>query len=119
MFEHMAFKGTEVVGTTNYAEEKLALDHVDQTFLALRAERDKGRNANPAKLKQLEADFKAAQEAAGKFVVSNEFGKAIDAAGGRGMNAGTSETPRSISTAFRRIPSSSGPIWNLSASCTR
>ena len=97
-----------VVGTTNYAEEKLALDHVDQTFLALRAERDKGRNADPAKLKQLEADFKAAQEAAGKFVVSNEFGKAIDAAGGRGMNAGTSEDATQY---FYSLPSNSIELW--------
>ncbi len=108
MFEHMAFKGTSVVGTTNYAEEKLALDHVDQTFLALRAERDKGRNADPAKLKQLEADFKAAQEAAGKFVVSNEFGKAIDSAGGRGMNAQTSQDATQY---FYSLPSNSIELW--------
>jgi predicted Zn-dependent peptidase len=108
MFEHMAFKGTTVVGTTNYAEEKLALDHVDQTFLALRAERDKGRKADPAKLKQLEADFKAAQEAAGKFVVSNEFGKAIDSAGGRGMNAGTSED---ATVYYYSLPSNSIELW--------
>jgi predicted Zn-dependent peptidase len=108
MFEHMAFKGTAVVGTTNYAEEKLALEHVDQTFLALRAERDKGRNADPAKLKQLEADFKAAQESAGKFVVSNEFGKAIDSAGGRGMNAGTSADSTQY---FYSLPSNSIELW--------
>ncbi len=108
MFEHMAFKGTSVVGTTNYAEEKLALDHVDQTFLALRAERDKGRNADPAKLKQLEADFKAAQEAAGKFVVTNEFGKAIDGAGGKGMNAGTSSDSTQY---FYSLPSNSIELW--------
>jgi predicted Zn-dependent peptidase len=108
MFEHMALKGTTVVGTTNYAEEKLALDHVDQTFLALRAERDKGRNADPAKLKQLEADFKAAQDAAGKFVVTNEFGKAVDGAGGKGMNAGTSSDATQY---FYSLPSNSIELW--------
>jgi predicted Zn-dependent peptidase len=108
MFEHMAFKGTSVVGTTNYAEEKLALDHVDQTFLALRAERDKGRKADPAKLKQLGADFKAAEEAAGKFVVSNEFVKAIDAAGGRGLNANTT---MDATLYYYNLPSNSIELW--------
>ena len=33
MFEHMAFKGTDRIGTTNYTEEKLALEKVEQVFL--------------------------------------------------------------------------------------
>jgi predicted Zn-dependent peptidase len=108
MFEHMAFKGTDTIGTTNYAEEKLALDHVDQTFLSLRTERDKGALADPAKLKQLEADFKAAQDAAGKFVVTNEFGKAVEGAGGRGMNAFTSMDQTAY---FFSLPSNSIELW--------
>ena len=34
MFEHMAFKGTDRIGTTNYAEEKVALEKVDQAWAA-------------------------------------------------------------------------------------
>ena len=30
MFEHMAFKGTERIGTKNYPAEKLALDQVER-----------------------------------------------------------------------------------------
>src|SRR5712671_4911000 len=30
MFEHMAFKGTETVGTTDYAAEKAALEKVEK-----------------------------------------------------------------------------------------
>ncbi len=30
MFEHMAFKGTDKIGTTNYAAEKLALAKVEK-----------------------------------------------------------------------------------------
>src|SRR5580704_9465377 len=29
MFEHMAFKGTETIGTTNWAEEKKALQSIE------------------------------------------------------------------------------------------
>src|ERR671933_679298 len=31
MFEHMAFKGTTRIGTTDYAAEKAALERVEQT----------------------------------------------------------------------------------------
>ena len=32
MFEHMAFKGTEAVGTTDYGAEKVALEKVEKAF---------------------------------------------------------------------------------------
>src|SRR5260370_27336563 len=89
IFEHMAFKGSPTLGGRNYVEERNALDRVDQAFLALRDERRKGAKADAQKLKDLEAAFQAAQEGAGKFVVKNEYGDAIEPAGGRDLNAGT------------------------------
>ncbi len=44
MFEHMAFKGTPTIGTTNWPEEKKALDVVDATYARLDEERSKGRS---------------------------------------------------------------------------
>src|SRR3984893_5117504 len=41
MFEHMAFKGTEAIGTTNYTAEKVALAKVETTYATYIAERDK------------------------------------------------------------------------------
>lgn len=108
IFEHMAFKGTPTLGGNNYAEEKLALDRVDQAFVALRAERIKEQKADPAKLKDLEAAFKAAQDGAGKFVVKNEFGDAIERAGGRGLNASTSWD---WTRYFFSLPSNSAELW--------
>jgi predicted Zn-dependent peptidase len=108
MFEHMAFKGSKKVGTTNYEEERHALDRVDQAFLALRAERDKGRKADPERLKQLEKEFEAAQEGAGKFVVPNEFSIIVDQAGGRGMNASTSWDKTDY---FFSLPSNALELW--------
>src|SRR5437762_10157928 len=32
MFEHMAFKGTETIGTTDYPREKVALEKVEQAY---------------------------------------------------------------------------------------
>jgi predicted Zn-dependent peptidase len=38
MMEHMAFKGTPDIGTTNYAEEKVALAKVEQAYAAYEAD---------------------------------------------------------------------------------
>ncbi|MDP9052797.1 MAG: insulinase family protein, partial [Acidobacteriota bacterium] len=32
MFEHMAFKGTETIGTTNWAAEKAAIDNIERLY---------------------------------------------------------------------------------------
>src|SRR5882724_12728934 len=41
MFEHMAFKGTDKIGTRDYAGEKAALAKVEVAYSAFLAERDK------------------------------------------------------------------------------
>jgi len=108
IFEHMAFKGTPTVGGNDYAKERVALDKVDQAFYALRDERRKGAKADPNKLKQLEEGFKRAQEEAGKYVVKNELGEAIERAGGRGLNAGTSWDS---TVYFFSLPSNAMELW--------
>ena len=89
MFEHMAFKGTTTIGTTDFKAENKALAAVDEAFHAHEAERGKPGGGDPEKLEELAAAWKAAQEEAGKYVVKNEFGEIIDRAGGVGLNAGT------------------------------
>src|SRR6516165_12731891 len=39
MFEHMAFKGTTRIGTTNWPAEKIALEKVEQAYQAYDRER--------------------------------------------------------------------------------
>src|SRR5271168_3002372 len=60
MFEHMAFKGTDTIGTTNYAAEKPALEKVEIAYSAYIAERDKSVGRDDAKLKELEQSWKDA-----------------------------------------------------------
>src|SRR5512146_817460 len=50
MFEHMAFKGTDKIGTTNYTVEKLALAKVERTYAAYDAERHKEIGRDPKKI---------------------------------------------------------------------
>src|ERR1700733_10640377 len=89
MFEHMAFKGTDKIGTTNYAAEKPALEKVETAYAAYIAERDKRAGRDEAKLKQLEKTWKEDIAAADKYVVPNQFGKIIEQSGGEDVNAFT------------------------------
>jgi predicted Zn-dependent peptidase len=105
MFEHMAFKGTDTIGTSDYAAEKLALEKVEVAYAAYIAERDKMVGRDEAKLRQLETDWKDAIAAADKYVKSNEFGKIIEANGGEGLNAetGADETSYHYSFPINRL----------------
>jgi predicted Zn-dependent peptidase len=89
MFEHMAFKGTDKIGTTNYPAEKAALAKVETAYAAYIAERDKEVGRNEAKLKELEKAWKDDIAAADKYVVPNQFGKIVEQSGGQDLNAFT------------------------------
>ena len=89
MFEHMAFKGTDKIGTTDYPAEKAALAKVEIAYSAYITERDKTVGQDAAKLTELEKTWKDDIAAADKFVKSNEFGKIIEQNGGEDMNAFT------------------------------
>jgi predicted Zn-dependent peptidase len=108
MFEHLAFKGTKDIGTTNYAEEKVALDKVEVTYAAYDTEYRKRVGQDPAKLKQLKADFDAAEQAANKFVIPNEFTEIAEANGADGLNA---ETSLDATQYFWSMPSNRLQLW--------
>jgi len=108
LFEHMAFKGSDRVGTRDYRGERGALEKVDRAFDALGQERRKGPGADPEKLKRLTASFQTAQEEAARFVVPNEFIEAIERAGGRGLNASTSSD---ATVYFYSLPSNEQELW--------
>ena len=62
LFEHMAFKGTKTIGTTNFIAEKKEMEAQDRAYLALEAERQKGALADPVKIKKLETAFEEASK---------------------------------------------------------
>lgn len=88
MFEHMAFKGTPVIGTRDYESEKQAIAALEAAYQAWQTER-LAPKPDAEKLAQLQADFEAKEAEAQKFVVSNEFDDIVDREGGVGMNAST------------------------------
>lgn len=108
MMEHMAFKGTSLVGTTDYIAEKPLLDAEEKAFSALLDERRKGPRADTTRLAQLEKTFSAAQAASVRYVASNEFIQLVEQAGGQGVNAFTAED---ITAYFYSLPSNRLELW--------
>jgi predicted Zn-dependent peptidase len=90
MFEHMAFKGTDRIGTTNYAKEKVALDKVERAYAAYDHEDRKEVGRDAKKVEELKAAFEKATEDAHQYVVPNRFGEIVQREGGVGLNASTS-----------------------------
>ncbi len=90
MFEHMAFKGTDQIGTTDYAAEKVALAKVEKAYTAYIEERDKGAGRNDQKLKELQKAWQDAIGDAQKYVKPNEFPQILESNGAEGLNANTS-----------------------------
>jgi len=89
MFEHMAFKGTKEIGTTNYKKEKKWMDEEDRLFGLILEERAKRELADSTRLAELEEQLKLATDSAMQYVVTNEFGQIYEREGGVNLNAGT------------------------------
>jgi predicted Zn-dependent peptidase len=110
MFEHMAFKGTNTIGTKNWPAEKKALDDVEAVYDRLEAEENKTFRADPKKIEAIEVELKAAIEKADTFVNENEFDRIVESNGGVGMNADTSEDHTEF---FYSFPANKIELWFL------
>jgi len=108
MFEHMAFKGTKEIGTTNYPAEKVALAKVEIAYQDYDAELRKRVGQDPARLAELKKVFDAAQAAAHQYVVPNAFAQLADTNGAEGLNASTSEDDTQY---FWSMPSNRLELW--------
>jgi len=102
MFEHMAFKGTPTIGTTNYDAEKAAMQKEEEAYLTLQRERFRRVGSDPKKLEELEKAFLQAQEEADQYVKKNEFCEIVERQGGQDLNAATGEDETSY---FYSMPS--------------
>ncbi len=108
LFEHMAFKGTKEVGTSNYAKEQKWLNEEDRVYGLIRQEKAKLDLADTAKLAQLDKQLQTVIDSAGQFVKANEFGQIVDREGGVGMNAGTGYDN---TTYFVNYPANRIELW--------
>ena len=108
MFEHMAFKGTTEIGTTDYPAEKVALAKVEIAYADYDAELRKRIGQDPAKLEALHKVFLDAQAAAEKFVIPNQFSEIAEQNGAVGLNASTAEDSTQF---FWSMPSNRLELW--------
>ena len=108
MFEHLAFKGTSQIGTTDYAAEKVALAKVEDANDAYEAEYLKAVGRDENKLAELKKAFLAAQAEAEKFVVPNQFTDVAERNGAEGLNAATGLDDTSY---FWSMPENRLELW--------
>ncbi|MGA2851811.1 MAG: pitrilysin family protein [Terracidiphilus sp.] len=108
MFEHLAFKGTSEIGTTDYADEKVALEKVEAANNAYEAEYLKAVGRDPAKLDALKKAFLEAQAEAHKYVVPNQFTDVAERNGAEGLNA---ETGMDNTMFFWSMPENRLELW--------
>jgi predicted Zn-dependent peptidase len=108
MFEHLAFKGTTEIGTTDYAAEKVALAKVEAANAAYEAEYLKSVGRDEKKLAELKKAFKAATDEAHKFVVPNQFTDVAERNGASGLNA---ETGLDETMYFWSMPENRLELW--------
>jgi predicted Zn-dependent peptidase len=110
MFEHMAFKGTEAIGSKNWPEEKKALAAIEEVYDRLDQERRQGPRADPKKIGALEAELNKAIERADSYVVPNLYPTIIEENGGVGLNAFTALDSTEY---FYNLPANRVELWFL------
>jgi predicted Zn-dependent peptidase len=110
MFEHMAFKGTETIGSKDWAAEKAAMETVESIYDQLEAERNKGPRADQGRVHLLETKLKLAIDDAQSYVKPNEYSRIIEENGGVGLNASTGLTGTEY---FYSLPSNRMELWFL------
>jgi predicted Zn-dependent peptidase len=83
-FEHIMFKGTDELGTVDYAAEKVYLDSISMKYDELALTSDASRR------KAIQQDINRLNVAASQFAIPNEFNRLTAMCGGTELNAGTS-----------------------------
>lgn len=115
LYEHMAFKGTRVIGTTDYEKEKPILDELASVGTELdrlqreAAARGGGATAEErAAIESLQKRFAELQARAAQYVVGNEMALLYQRHGGVGLNASTG---KDVTRYMISLPSNRLPLW--------
>jgi len=121
-FEHMMFKGSRAIGTTNLerdleivAEQEQLQDRIRAQYRIQRERYRKGEIDDPfdpaartAELADLEARFQKLVEEQRALMVKDEFDKIYTEAGASGMNAGTNQDSTFY---FVTVPANKLELW--------
>lgn len=82
--EHMLFKGTSEMGTTDFSKESIHLAKIDSLYEEL------GKTKSEDLRKAIQLQINEQNILASEYAVANEFDRLINSIGGKGLNAFTS-----------------------------
>ena len=110
LFEHMAFKGAKTIGSKDYEAETEVMAKMDELFLAIKAEKRKGENADKARIEELQSQMKELQEQAQEHLVHDEYEEVFSREGSAGFNAYTSQDATQYIVS---LPSNKIELWMM------
>ncbi len=108
LLEHMLFKGTTSLGTTDWEKERPILEEIEKVGAALDVERLRGSTGDAMKINELSARLKKLQEEHKKHIIKDEIDEIYSKAGAVGFNAFTS---RDFTTYVISLPSNRFELW--------
>jgi len=108
LLEHMLFKGTRTLGTSDYAAEKPLLEKIEVVAQQLTLEKAKGEKGDPVLVEKLEKELAELEKEAGRYVVKEEFAQIYNRHGGANYNAYTSKDG---TTYLISLPSNKLELW--------
>ncbi len=122
LFEHMMFKGTPTIGTTNFKADLEIIASQEQVRAQMRQEEEKMREAyrrgeiedllkpenKTPRYRELEKEFNRLVTEQRQMLVKNEFDRIYRSQGGSGMNAFTTED---MTVYFITVPANKLELW--------
>jgi predicted Zn-dependent peptidase len=89
LLEHLLFKGTPSIGTTNFAEERKVLKKIRDTGAALDSEIMKRDRTSDSKIEELRSELATLEQEAKRWIIENEIDRIYTENGGVDLNAST------------------------------
>jgi len=107
LLEHMAFKGTRLVGTKDFESEAKILEELDALYDQIKREKAKAK-PDAKKIEEMEEKFENLRKKAKEYVVTDEFVDMLMREGDRGVNAYTSNDATQY---INSLPSNKVEFW--------
>jgi len=122
LFEHMMFKGTDTIGTTDAEADRRVIEHLDTLHAQIRAHEQelqrqerlgtiddwKNPEHRTAEHQELLNDFETVLAEQKGLLIKDDFDRIYTGAGASGMNAGTSND---FTVYFINVPANKLELW--------
>lgn len=108
ILEHMLFKGSKRIGTSDWKKEEPLITKVEALGNAYDAEKLKGAKADPKKLAGLKADMLKALDAERQYIREDEISEIYQRNGSQGFNAFTAQD---TTTYLIKLPANRLELW--------